>query len=107
MNKLEDYILDFQNDLEEVTEFKFNKETEAFEVFCEEFDNNYGSIEIDDNLITIHTGGWSENEYLVSVFMETSFWYKNHIITSPGGHYYIDTDRLNSDKKHFKIIKNG
>ena len=105
MNKLEDYILDFKNDSEKVTKAKFGRDEEAFEVFCEEYNTHYGDVEIDDNLITIHTGGWSDNEYLISVLKETSFWWKNHCIISPGGHYYIDTDRMNSNKKHFKVVK--
>ena len=58
----------------------------------------YGSINEDENLISIHTGGWSENEYLISEFKETGWWFQNHKITAKGGHYYFDTD-FQADKK--------
>jgi hypothetical protein len=65
---------------------------EAFLLFKSMYDTNYGSIDEDDNLISIHTGGWSENEALIYEFMETGWWFKNHKITAKGGHYYFNTD---------------
>ena len=65
---------------------------ESFELFKELYDANFGSIHEDGNLISIHTGGWSENEYLIEDFKKTWWWFKNHKITASGGHYYFNTD---------------
>lgn len=77
---------------------------EAFELFKSVYDCNYGSIEEDDNLIAIHTGGWSDNEALIEQFDQTAWWWIHHKITAKGGHYYFDTD-YQSEKK-WEITKN-
>lgn len=80
---------------------------EAFELFKSLYDTNYGSIEEDENLISIHTGGWSENEYLIEELSQTAWWHKFHRITQSGGHYFFNTD-MDADKdwcvakKHWK-----
>ena len=71
---------------------------ETFELFKELYDTSYGSINEDENLISIHTGGWSENEHLISQFKETGWWFKYLKITAAGGHYYFDTE-FHADKK--------
>lgn len=76
----------------------FDLATEAFELFKELYDTHYGSIEEDENLISIHTGGWSENEWLIDEFQETAWWFLNHQITARGGHYYFNTD-IHCDKE--------
>lgn len=65
---------------------------EAFLLFKSLYDTNYGTIDENDNLIAIHTGGWSDNEELIHEFKETGWWFKNHKITAKGGHYYFNTD---------------
>lgn len=65
---------------------------EAFLLFKSMYDTHYGSIEEDENLISIHTGGWSDNEELIREFEETGWWFKYHKITAKGGHYYFNTD---------------
>lgn len=77
------------------------------------YDTNYGSIEEDENLISIHTGGWSDNEELIREFKETGWWFKNHEITARGGHYYFNTDFC-ADKEwkiisgeHWQMFANG
>lgn len=70
---------------------------EGFELFKSLYDTYYGSITEDENLISIHTGGWSENEYLISEFKNTHWWFAHHKITATGGHYYFNTD-IHSDK---------
>jgi len=82
----------------------FNLSDEAFLLFKDLFDYDHGSIEEDGNLVAIHTGGWSENEFLVREFKETTWWFKNHEITTKGGHYYFDTDFYS--KKKWQIVKN-
>jgi hypothetical protein len=77
---------------------------EAFLLFKTLYDTDYGSIDEDENLIAIHSGGWSENESLIEEFRETAWWFKYHKITATGGHYYFNTD-FHSDKE-WKIIKN-
>ena len=81
----------------------FENMEEAFELFRNLFNLDYGSIEEDSNLIGIHTGGWSDNEALIDEFKETTWWLKYHEITMRGGHYYFNTD-FYADKK-WTIIK--
>jgi hypothetical protein len=80
----------------------FELANDAFALFKELYDTHYGTIFESDNLISIHTGGWSDNEQLIQEFKETGWWKKNHRITMGGGHYYFDTD-FHADKK-WKII---
>ena len=44
---------------------------EAFLLFKSLYDTNYGTIDENDNLVAIHTGGWSENEELIEEFKES------------------------------------
>lgn len=57
-------------------------------LYCEE----YGSIDEDQNLISIHTGGWSDNEELISEFKDTYWWQRNFEIHATGGHYFFNTN---------------
>lgn len=68
-----------------------NKE-ESFELFKSLYDVHYGSIDEEGNLISIHTGGWSENEFLISQFKHTAWWVFYIRIEATGGHYYFCTD---------------
>ena len=65
---------------------------EAFELFKSLYNTHYGSIYEDENLISIHTGGWSDNEELIREFKETGWWFRYHKITATGGHYFFNTD---------------
>lgn len=105
MKHITDYVIDYKKDSNDELQFKVNNKEGAFEVFCENYDIMYGSLNIEDNLIEIHTGGWSENEYLVSSLQKTAWWLSINYIYQSGGHYYIDTDAHNEDKKHWVIIK--
>jgi len=80
-----------------VNQNAFSLADEAFSLFKELYNTEYGSIEEEDSLISIHTGGWSENESLISDFRQTAWWFKNHRITAKGGHYYFNTD-IHADK---------
>ena len=82
-----------------VNEKSIDLANESFLLFKELYDINYGSIYEDENLVSIHTGGWSENEYLINEFKKSAWWFKNHKITSKGGHYYFNTDFLDSSKE--------
>jgi hypothetical protein len=76
---------------------------EAFELFKSLYDTHYGSIEEDENLVSIHTGGWSDNEALIEEFKETGWWIRYHKITVRGGHYFFNTDT--TCEKDWKIVK--
>ena len=104
-NPLEKYFLYFKKDgvKTKLNPEAFEMSDEAFKVFTELFDKSYGDIQTDDNLISIHTGGWSENESLINDLKETAWWFINHSISKKGGHYYFDTNQ-NSDKK-WKVVK--
>lgn len=80
----------------------FDLAEESFELFKSLYDTQYGSIEEDENLVSIHTGGWSDNEELIEELRRTSWWFKFHQITICGGHYYFDTDF--HGKKEWQII---
>ena len=80
-------------------DFAFSKKDEAFAIFQSMYHDDYGSVNIDENLVSIHTGGWSENEYLISIFKKTEWWRQNFRIQITGGHYYFDTDRINGIKE--------
>jgi len=82
---------------------KFGSVDETFLLFKELFNHNYGSIEEDENLISIHSGGWSDNEDLIEEFQHTAWWFRFHKITAVGGHYFFDTD-IYAHKK-WQIIK--
>lgn len=75
---------------------------ESFLLFKELYNTHYGSINEDKNLISIHTGGWSENESLISEFKETVWWNIYYKITSTGGHYYFNLDNLGD--KEWRVI---
>ena len=108
-NRFEKYLLFDKRDgvIIGVHPETFELADEAFELFKDLFDGNYGEIEEDDNLIAIHTGGWSENEKLIDEFKETSWWAKYHEITTRGGHFYFDTDPYskNTGKWNWIITK--
>lgn len=76
---------------------------EAFQLFKSLYDTDYGEICENENLISIHSGGWSYNEELIDELMKTAWWLKYHCITASGGHYYFNTNK-NSDKE-WKIIQ--
>lgn len=81
---------------------KPDKVHEAFLLFKEWFNTDYGSINETENLISIHSGGWSDNEELIMDFKDTWWWFKYHEITARGGHYYFNTDI--HAKKRWEIL---
>ena len=100
VNRFEKYLT-FKKEngvIVDVNSDAFDLAEEAFLLFKNLYDTNYGSIFEDENLISIHTGGWSENELLIDEFMETGWWLMNHKITAIGGHYYFNTD-IYADKE--------
>jgi hypothetical protein len=93
-NRFEKYLMYETQDgkIVNVNPKAFELAEEAFLLFKSMYDTHYGSIDEDENLISIHTGGWSDNEVLIREFKETGWWFKYHIITAKGGHYYFNTD---------------
>lgn len=57
---------------------------------------NYGSIKYSYNKRTtkeklyLATGGWSENEYMISAFQENIFWTAYWIKSERGGAFYFE-----------------
>ena len=103
-NRFEKYLMYETKDgkIVNVNPQAFELADEAFLLFKGMYDTNYGSINEDENLISIHTGGWSDNEELIREFKETGWWFKNHKITAKGGHYYFNTDFY--AEKEWKIV---
>ena len=108
MNRFEEYLTyKYENGkIVEVNNKAFENLGEAFQLFKSLFDTHYGSIKESGNLISVHTGGWSDNEELISEFKDTVWWFKYHKITANGGHYYFNTDPK-SEKEWVIICKNG
>jgi len=84
--------------------FAFDNKDEAFNIFRELYHTDYGSIDIDENLVSIHTGGWSENEEIIYEFKKTEWWRQNLRLSIVGGHYYFDTNRREGVKE-WKVVK--
>jgi len=99
-NRFEEYLMFVKDNgkIVEVNKDAQNNIDEAFELFKSLFDNSFGSIEENDNLVSIHSGGWSDNEDLINEFKETAWWWRYHNITANGGHYYFNTDQ-SADKE--------
>jgi len=110
MNRFKEYIFDFKR-LSELPEAESKAEIEkiistcdeAFELFESLYDTGYGSITKTNDLISISTGGWSDNEELIAEFRKTHWWNKNFVIHKTGGHYFFKTD-YDSDFE-WKIIQ--
>ena len=104
-NRFEKYLMYIEEDgkIIGVNDNALKSGNEAFILFKDLYDTNYGSIHEDGNLVSIHSGGWSENEELISEFQKTGWWFKYHRITAKGGHYYFNTDFYAS--RDWEIIK--
>lgn len=100
---LDKYIVDLTNPNDLIDE-KFELIDESFEVFKSLYNTNYGSINEDGNLIDIHTGGWSENEELISQLKRTPWWMKHFVMYREGGHYYFEKKK-HTGNENWEIIK--
>lgn len=107
-NRFEKYILYKRENgnIVDVNQKAFELAEDAFLLFKTLYDTAYGNIYEDGNLISIHTGGWSENESLIEEFKETGWWFKHHKITQSGGHYFFDTDFYSDKKWEVKAVTN-
>ena len=74
----------------------------AFEYLKTIYNTGYGTIKEDENLISIHTGGWSENEEIIYHFKKTLWWAMYFRAHLTGGHYFFDTK---DGDKEWDIIK--
>lgn len=103
-NRFEKYLMYKRENgkIVSVNQKTFELADEAFLLFKELFDCNYGSINEDENLISIHTGGWSENECLIDEFEQTGWWFRYHQISANGGNYYFNTDIFS--EKEWEIV---
>jgi hypothetical protein len=52
------------------------------------WDMGYGSMERKEGWFSLATGGWSENEYIISEMMSNRFWWMNYWRVSKRGGYY-------------------
>lgn len=50
--------------------------------------DGYGSIDVDQNLVRISTGGWSENEFIMEKVKDSIFHARFFRIKRAGGHHY-------------------
>ena len=79
----------------------FKNSDEAFEYFKANFVHHYGRIEEEDGRVQIHTGGWSDNEYLVEKLKKTAWWRMHFVAMRTGGHYYFDT----TGQSRWEVVK--
>lgn len=96
------YRFSLENNSTVINDQNFDIKEEAFDLFKSLYNTSYGSIEIKGNLISIHTGGWSENEFLISDFKKTWWWFVYIKIESSGGNYYFDTGDYHDPKWEIK-----
>jgi hypothetical protein len=101
--KHEMYVYDSNNKIINVNPNAIEFAEEAFILFKSLYNTGFGSITEDDNLISIHTGGWSDNESLISDFKLTGWWFKYHKISVKGGHYYFNTN-IHADN-NWQVLK--
>ncbi len=68
------------------------------ELIKECWDNQYGSAKYNNGVLELHTGGWSENEEILSAIqMNKNFWWKYWTVVTRGGHYwFVIRDTLRS-----------
>ena len=69
------------------------------------FNTNYGAIKYFKNgdIKELHTGGWSDNEYIIYKLMDTDWWKMNIKKVERGGHYYF----MRLKNKAFHIHKDS
>lgn len=105
-NRFEKYVMYIKvnGKITDVNRNAFKLADDAFSLFKSLYNTNYGTIDENDNLIAIHTGGWSDNEELIREFQETVWWIRNHKITAKGGHYYFNTDSR-QEKEWVIVVK--
>lgn len=100
-----DFKCDDEIESKAKVKFIFDNKEDAFELFRGFYDEVYGTININENLVSIHTGGWSENEAIIYEFKKTFWWTSNFRMQSAGGHYYFDTDKMKGKKEWDIVIK--
>ena len=56
----------------------------------ETWNTQYGKVVYDNGVLELHTGGWSENEEIISsLMMNKLFWLKYFSTEVRGGHYWF------------------
>ncbi len=56
----------------------------------EYWDSDYGLFKINNNILELITGGWSENEAIIEVLSRTMFWFFFWQESKRGGYYKFD-----------------
>lgn len=51
-------------------------------------------VEYKDGILKLHTGGWSDNEYIIRILCNTLFWAMYWEESRRGGHYKFDLTRV-------------
>lgn len=92
-----------EEEFKEKVKFVIDNANDAFNLLQSVYDVTYGSIYVNENLVSIHTGGWSENESIIYEFKKTFWWTSNFKIKAAGGHYFFDTTR--KGPKEWKITE--
>jgi hypothetical protein len=69
------------------------------------WNENYGRIDIVDDTLTLHTGGWSGNEVIIEALTKTIFWSFCWEKSWRGGHYEFKLKRINPND--IKKIQNN
>lgn len=76
---------------------------DCLEYLQEIWEQSCGTIKVDENLVSIHTGGWSDNELVIRYLRLTMWWSKYYECQSIGGHYYFNLDKSNDKAPYWHI----
>lgn len=72
-----------------------NKLWECGQRFLEDYFNmDYGKLEIGRETITVVTGGWSDNEYVIEILKQSEFWNVFRITCFKGGRYVFRREQV-------------
>lgn len=85
-----------------VEEFDFKKDSviEMAQCIVDAWDTHYGSAilhepdDAGDQIVELHTGGWSENEEILDQIEHTMFWGVFWWKSERGGHYWLKVHEI-------------
>lgn len=68
---------------------KWDTYQKFMELLEDVWNTDYGAYSVENGMIGIHTGGWSENEEVLPRLRDTFYWFIAWQRLERGGHYYL------------------
>jgi hypothetical protein len=65
----------------------------------EAWNSDFGSLEYEGEVLTLHTGGWSGNESIISALGESPFWALYWQSSTRGGHHVFRVPALTKKER--------